>query len=60
MMMLPLGTTAAGPRPAPPRALYLDSSQSDLVMLSDEGDYPGGDVQRFRVLKKQVEALLEG
>ncbi|GLC66842.1 hypothetical protein PLESTF_000482000 [Pleodorina starrii] len=34
--------------------------QPDLLMLLDEGDYPGGEVQRFRVLRKLVEALLEG
>ncbi|GIL97174.1 hypothetical protein Vretimale_2909 [Volvox reticuliferus] len=34
--------------------------QSDLVMLLDEGDYPGGEQQRFRALRKLVDALLEG
>ncbi|GIL68239.1 hypothetical protein Vafri_21491 [Volvox africanus] len=33
---------------------------SDLVMLMDEGDYPGGEQQRFRALRKLVDALLEG
>ncbi|GLI59331.1 hypothetical protein VaNZ11_001188 [Volvox africanus] len=35
-------------------------AQSDLVMLLDEGDYPGGEQQRFRALRKLVDALLEG
>ncbi|EFJ48729.1 hypothetical protein VOLCADRAFT_104580 [Volvox carteri f. nagariensis] len=36
------------------------SLPSDLVMLLDEGDYPGGVLQRFRVLRKLVDELLEG
>ncbi|KXZ48664.1 hypothetical protein GPECTOR_26g567 [Gonium pectorale] len=36
------------------------AAQPDLLVLLDEGDYPGGEVQRFRVLRKQVEAMLEG
>ena len=32
----------------------------DLLMLLDEADFPGGEVQRFRVLRPLVEAWLDG
>ncbi|KAG2490469.1 hypothetical protein HYH03_011099 [Edaphochlamys debaryana] len=32
----------------------------DLVTLTDEADYPGGELQRFRVVRKLVEGFLEG
>ncbi|KAG2449658.1 hypothetical protein HYH02_005188 [Chlamydomonas schloesseri] len=36
------------------------ASNPDLLMLLDEADFPGGEVQRFRVLRPLVEAWLEG
>ncbi|PNH02557.1 hypothetical protein TSOC_011454, partial [Tetrabaena socialis] len=32
----------------------------DLITLADESDYPGGEVQRFRVIRKLMDQLLEG
>ncbi|GFR45634.1 hypothetical protein Agub_g7042, partial [Astrephomene gubernaculifera] len=36
------------------------SPPTDLVSLTDEADYPGGELQRFRVVRGLVEQLLEG
>jgi len=36
------------------------TEDQDLIRPNDEGDWPGGIVQRFRAFKPLVDALIEG
>lgn len=67
----PASSTSSGPRklivelPLPVnRTGFLGrgepAAERDLVRLTDEADWPGGEVQRFRTIKVLVEGLLEG